>query len=305
MQRFALLCVLILMHNTMNACNICGCSAINGNPGILPGFRYHLVGVRQYHRAFNSEHPASILNPEKSMVYDNYTTTELWGRWFPLKYLQVFGALPYNHYTTKENGILSSRSGLGDVSLLANLLLINTLDSNRKFRHLLSAGTGVKWNTGKFISDGHPYFQVGSGTKDVRFYSSYTMTSDWGGFISEFNYGLPGINPEGYQSGQKQQASIRLFGVLQKNAFRFLPNAGVNHESSRMDRLKGIIQSNTGGHLSTVSAGLDVYYKNFIFNSLINLPFAQHLGEGLVKENNRIQIGLAYLIRNPKKQTCN
>lgn len=292
------MCVIYLMHTSLNACNICGCSVSTGNPGILPNFRSHIVGFRESYRSFTNEHPVSILNPEKTYSSDVYSVTELWGRWNPLKRLQVFGSLPYNKMSRQEDGKTEKRNGFGDLSLLANFILFNNMDSvDRRLRQVITAGIGSKLNTGKYIYDGLPYFQAGSGAIDYKLYVSYTLSKERSGIMTELSGLYTGSNPENYNSGNKLNASIKYYSRLGKKNAQFLPHLGFMHEVSGRDHSNGILQDYTGGRSTLAAFGLDTYWKQFTLGFSAQAPIAQHLGDGLVKENTRIQCHLAYIIK--------
>ena len=304
MQRFIMLCVLSTTYITMNACNICGCSVMNGSPGILPKFRTHFIGLRHTHRSFTSTHPASILNPEVTKSKDIYRSTELWGRWYPHKRIQVFAFVPFNSFERNEDKVNKSIAGIGDASLMVNYLLLNTADSSKsKLKQAFLIGALYKHNTGKFDRNETPNFQLGSGTRDVQSYLSYTLRYGMLGLMTESSYRWIGINPNHYELGNRFNVSSKLFYWIKYGNNSLLPHVGIIRESAEADRLKGTFQDYTGGNSTLAGLGLDAYIGNVNIGINGYLPIIQNLGDGMVYESPRIQMNLIYNFK--QKKSCN
>ncbi|MCC6818417.1 MAG: hypothetical protein IT245_05975 [Bacteroidia bacterium] len=302
MQRIILMCVLLIYTSKMNACDICGCSVMSGNPGILPNFQSHFIGYKHSFRSFNNTHPPSIINPEGTKSYNQYRTHELWGRWYPIKRIQVFASLPFNDFVLNEDGQSRMVSGFGDASLLFNYMVFNTSDSNRKFKHVFISGLGAKFNTGKFNSNEIAAFQIGSGTTDFQAYLSYTAKLKNFGALSEISAKHMGINPNHYNFGDKLFISEKLFYWKDFNKLSLLPHLGFLYEHSGVDKLNSVIQDYTGGSTTFLGVGMDAYVSNFSIGFNVYNPIQQSVGEGLIKESARLQINFLYLFN--KKNKC-
>jgi len=304
MQRFLLLCVLLIQTPTMNACNVCGGGAMSGSPGILPKFRTHFIGFRESVKTINIQHPASLLNPEVQKSSESFYSTELWGRWYPHQRLQVFGFVPYNHISRTIKNQSTQKSGLGDVSVLVNYLVLNSDDSSTsKFKQALLIGAGCKLNTGSFNATETAGFQTGSGTKDFQFYGSYTMRYQMYGLLNEASYRVMGVNPNAYQFGNRFNWSAKAFYWFKINELSCLPHIGYTYENAAADRLKSIQQSKTGAEIALIGSGVDLYYKNFSLGANYYHPIHQNINAGQVTESFRLQIHLIYNFKNLIK--CN
>lgn len=302
MQRFIWMCVLLVHASDMKSCDICGCSVLSGNPGILPGIQSHFVGYRYSYRSFNNIHPPSILAPEGQKSKNEFQTHELWGRWYPSKKLQVFASLPINDYFLEENGEKITIRGLGDINFLLNYKLIDKEDTIHGLKQLLFLGAGLKLNNGHFDSNEIPGFQLGSGTIDWSAYLSYTFRIKKYGALTELNARQIGVNPNGYDFGNKLFITEKLFYLFQTPRFRVLPQAGLTFEKSSADRLNGKVQDFTGGQSWLANFTLDAYYSDFNIGVNYSMPIKQTVGEGLIQESPRIQISCLYFIQRKK---CN
>lgn len=303
MQRIILLCVLCISMDSISACNICACTSMGSNLGILPKFRSHFIGVRQTYRSFSSVHPVSILNPEGGESRETYYNSELWGRWSPLKRLQIFGFLPFNTFQRTEQGKQTQIQGLGDASLLATYIVLNTGDSAGKgLRHALLAGAGAKLSTGKYDPAQFAGFQLGSGANDALVNLSYTLRYKSVGIMGEGNYQVCGTNSSQYRYGNKASVSGRVFSMSTFRKTTFLPYAGLQSELSGTDRLNGRVQDYTGGKATYASLGADLYKGRFQLGASAHLPLRQTLGDGQITAYPRLQMMLVYHFRS--KTNC-
>ncbi len=304
MQRIITLCVLMVYTINMYACNICGCSAMSGTPGILPKFQSHFIGIRQSIRYVEATHPVSLLTPVEQKSKEQYLSTEIWGRWYPHKRIQVFGFVPFNQFTKTESNSTTQLNGLGDVSLLINYLIIQTPDTTSKsFRQVWMAGSGIKLNTGKYQIGESPGFQLGSGTNDLQLYTSHTARYGNAGVLNELQYRITGTNPDYYKFGNKFNWSTKLFYWKKLGRTSILPSIGVFYEKGKYDIWRSIRQAKTGSQLTMSGVGIDIYFKNLAITGNCYLPIHQYINAGLVKEQSRIQINLIYNFN--KKQSCN
>lgn len=304
MQRIILIGVLLLYTPIMIACNVCGCSAMSSSPGILPNFRTHFIGFRESHKSIHIQHPVSLLNPESQKSTESFNSTELWGRWYPHQRLQVFGFMPFNRISRTVNEQTITKAGLGDLSIMVNYLVFNTGDSiEAKFKQALLLGSGVKLNTGKFNSDESAGFQLGSGSRDWQLYASHTLRYQQAGVLNEISYRLPGLNPQGYQFGNRLIYSVKAFYWSKIKNLTVLPHIGYAYENAKADHLNGILQSKTGSEILSAGAGVDLYYKDFSLGCNAFQPFKQNINAGQVKESCRLQINLIYNFKTLSK--CN
>jgi len=273
---------LVALGYNIRACDVCGCSLGGGYYGILPQFSKSFVGLRWSQAKFYAymNHQSEYLQEERSN--DTYNKVELWGRFYVGERLQIFAFVPYSYNTMRGTEQNVTTSGLADITLIANYLLINTgEDSTKMFRHTLSAGAGVKLPTGKsnMMDKGalvNPNFQMGTGSTDFLVSAIYTVRYMKVGSNFEAGYKINTANADEYRFGNQFHASYQFFYWQNLKPFTFLPNAGLYYEQADHHKDGAAIQTNTGGSALLLSAGLETYISQFTIGFNYKHPLNQH-----------------------------
>jgi hypothetical protein len=278
------------------ACDGCG-SGINANyMGILPQFRQHFAGVRYSYNAVSAAHPPSLFESPGAPADQRFSKAEVWGRFYPTNRLQLFAFVPYQVNTRKEQSTLTETRGLGDITVLANYILLNTGDSgNFTARNTLSFGGGIKAPTGHFDASGNPVLQAGSGSWGAVANLIYTLRYKKSGINIEANARFNGTNSVAYRYGNAYNSGARYFYWHKRRLISFLPYAGVSIEYTEKDRSNSIVQRYTGGNGTYASAGIDVYFRRISVGISGTLPVHEQLFEGLVTTRQRISMQAIYL----------
>ncbi|MBK6622536.1 MAG: hypothetical protein IPG32_17290 [Saprospirales bacterium] len=232
MKKWIMLIWLLTTAGIAQACDVCGCSAGGSSFGLLPNYHRHFMGIRYQYRSFLSEHhdAPGVFSTER------YHSAEVWGRWVLGKRFQLFGQLPYNHYTQEQEGAMRSFDGLGDASLIAQVVVFNTGDSlGLSWRHGLQLGGGVKLPTGRSRAgegsgDISPSLLPGTGSFDFPIQGLYTLRyGKWGANL-EASYRINTANRDEYRFGNRLNGSLRVFYAPGKGKAIFMPNAGIQFE---------------------------------------------------------------------------
>jgi hypothetical protein len=304
-MRKALLILLVLQTIAAgtSACDVCSCSSGGSYYGILPQFQKHFIGVRWTGRSFTSHHPPSNIADQIALPpsEENFNTVELWGRFYPVKRVQVFAFLPYNIFNKNENGNTTTVNGLGDAMLLANYAVINTGDSMfKKVKHTLLLGGGAKFPTGKYNADKegielNPNLQTGTGSFDFILNTNYTLRYNKAGMNAEFSYRLNTANKNDYRFGDKLNASLRFFTWLKTKSVSFLPNIGATFEHSEKDLKSNVREYYSGGNVVYGTAGIETYLKRFNIGFTFQQPLYRNQNEGLVKAKQRYTANLTFM----------
>ncbi|MBL0740677.1 hypothetical protein JI741_05580 [Chryseolinea sp. Jin1] len=262
------------------ACDVCGCSLGGNYFGILPLYNKNFVGLRWSQAKFHSYiAPTQYLSAQQSN--DTYAKVELWGRYYLTKRIQLFAFVPYAYNNMNGTDQAVSASGLGDISIMANYVVVNTGESKSDFKHTLIAGGGVKLPTGKFDLEDkgkiiNRNFQLGTGSVDFNVNAVYTLRYKKTGINVETGYKINTRNSHEYLFGNQYRASAQLFYWQTAGAFSFLPHAGMNYEQAAMHKDGDIIQVNTGGSAWLGSGGVDIYINRFTLGVNYQKPVSQH-----------------------------
>lgn len=286
---FPILLLFIFFPFKVHACDVCGCSSGGNSLGILPQFNNHFVGLRYSYKQFNTTHPPSIIPGIEGQNSDEYFhSLELWGRFYPIKRLQVFAFVPFHFYQQKLSNESIFVNTIGDISVLANYIFIQTPDTgNFKIKHNFQGGIGIKMPTGQFQMKHHeellnPNLQPGTGSWDILFNLAYTLRYKKWGMNTEVVYRLNTPNPEKYKFGDKVTLSAKGFYLKEWNKFSLLPSSGLVYEYTFSNLDKNARVDYTGGNVFSIHAGIDLYWKRFSLGLSTQIPVWQNLSEGYV-----------------------
>lgn len=288
---------------TALSCDICGCSVGGNYFGILPKFQNNFIGIRYQYRSFNSTHLTLFPGDIPMKTHEAFHTTELWARYVVNNKIHLFAFIPYNYYVREEEEIRSIVSGLGDISLMVNYILINTGDQfNSNWKHALQMGIGVKLPTGKSNSIQPnsglliPSLQVGTGSFDIPFNLIYTLRYNQIGFNVEANYRMNTANKREYKFGDRITSSARIFYWKKIKNSSLLPHIGSSFEYGFLDQDKNVKQEYTGSHILLGNMGIDFYYKKIVLNISTQIPIYQTIAQSQITAKQRLYVGISFLL---------
>lgn len=284
------------------ACDLCGCSNSGSFFGILPQGHRGFLGVRYRHASYNSH-----LNSLNLSSHELFRTAELWGRFYPVKRVQVLAFVPYqfSQQTMLKSGLVTPLQGLGDASALVQYNLLNTfMDDSlvHKVNHNLLVGGGVKLPTGRYkydensLSDvANPNFQLGTGSTDWMVNAIYTARYHNWGANADVSYRITSTNPNGYRFGNRLTSSASVFYLTSAGKNSFMPNAGVFVEQGGHDIRSGIMNKQTGGYATYLNVGTEAYLGKLSLGVSYRHPISQNLSEGELLANDQLSTHITIL----------
>lgn len=297
--------ILFILSFTGNAfaCDVCGCSLGGSYYGILPQFNKNFIGFRWSQAKFfaRMNHDSPYLGEEHSN--DTYQKLELWGRYYINKRFQVYAFIPYSFNRMAGTEQKVKVNGLGDITVLANYLIINTGESKTaRFKHTLMAGAGVKLPTGKYDLEDNGLivnrnFQLGTGSTDFLISAVYTLRFQKVGLNNETGYKINTRNSHDYLFGNQFHASTQFFFWQNVNAFGFVPNVGLYYEQAAKHREGEVVQPNTGGSALLATAGIETFVKSFSLGFSYRSPITQSYNSDHVAQitsKDRFSLTLTY-----------
>lgn len=279
-------------HST--ACDVCGCAGGSAYMGILPEFHRHFVGTRWYYRQFESTHRNGN---NVSKTQEVFNTFDLWGRFYPHKRIQLFAFVPYNlYFQHQSDGNTVRVNGLGDVSLIANFVLIPA-KTGKLWTQTLLVGGGVKLPTGQRVAGIEDNMQPTTGSTDAILNANYTLRRKTLGMNVEVNGRLNSVNARHYQFGNRLNVAARVFVWKQlSKTLTILPQAGVALEMAAKDKHYNVAQDQSGGNVLLTTLGTEVYLgKHLALNVNWQQPIVQNLTSGDIKAQSRLQTTLTVL----------
>jgi hypothetical protein len=268
----------------------------------LPEPRLHFAGFQYQYNSFKAKHPSLFAGKPDEESRTRYNTLQLWGRYALSNRVQFYGFVPWRYNVQHADTNVHHASGIGDVSVMAGVVLVNR--SGHTTQHQLLAAGGTKLPTGHYMGiaeadrQGLPNLQPGTGSFDFLLNANYTLRYRLFGINADASYTLTTANREAYKYGNRLSTGIMLFRTFTKGNADIIPQLGTRYEYTLHDYdnyPRRWLNEQTGGYMAFASAGVQAYYKKTGLRLTGNLPIAQHYSKGYVQSKQRLDISVFYL----------
>lgn len=297
---FALLMILSFVSQSF-ACDACGCSSSGNYIGMLPAYSTSFVGVRYRMQHFEGSSLHST-SPSTDPHSENFHRTELWGRFYPAKRIQTMIVVPFQKHQITEEGITQSIHGLGDITALTHVAVINKSSAETNWKHTVLLGGGVKLATGKYMQRDKdkvrfiPQFQLGSGA--TNFLANAILATQYKnvGVNVEFGKWFNQTNELSYRFGNQTYISSTVYARKPVGGTSLLPSLIYNWERIEGDREYDLPTEFTGSTTSHLGGGLTLIRTKWSANIFATVPVHQQLAEGASQNKIRFSLGFQYLI---------
>ena len=309
MNRIVSVIVLVLLHATVWACDICGSGPGNNYVGILPEYNQKIVGVR-YRANSMMTHVGvgGVYTPLTTK--ESFKTIEAWGAWNIDKKWRLMASIPYVFTEKLEQGATQDKNGIGDISFSGQYNLMNTQNTiiNKKGKSKLLVqslwiGAGIKLASGMYDSkvasnttNEMNLYQLGTGSYDANFLAMYDIRWQDVGLNINGNYKLNTANKDAYKYGNKLNISSQVYHkfLLKKN-WNISPNMGWIYERSQLDNDDGLKVFASGGNANYGTIGLESMYKKMAIGFNYQTPLSQNIAKGIVQAKDRYMVHIALL----------
>lgn len=298
-------CILFLLLAASNmpvahACDVCGCSVSSQSLGLLPQFSKHFVGLQYLYSSSTSNHPSLFAGKPDEHSEQQFTNTQIWGRYQIAKRVQLFAFIPYIHSTNQNSEGSTVSNGIGDATLMSNISF--PFKQRNESKRLLLMGVGIKFPTGKYnpnaAANSLANSQTGSGSWDFIANTNYTQKKGKWGYNVDLSYLFTTANAWQYKFGNRFNASAICFYWIERKYVTIVPQAGFKIEYALHDYdnySKKWLNEKTGGTMNFASIGTQVFYKNFGLKASVQIPFYQQYATGYVHSNARFESGIFLL----------
>lgn len=302
---FLVVVIVLISTATASACDVCGSGAGGGYMGLLPGFNKLFVSIRYSNNGLTS-HLGSGGTSTYLTSKERFHVTEIWGAVSLGKRFRIATFIPVNSMVRRNGSGTFKQTGIGDASFIGYYQLVNKERSTKRekqLQHSIWAGLGAKLPTGvynpseKNVTDGaQNSFQLGTGSFDATGSILYDLRVQKTGINANVSYRITGINKYGYKYGNKFTANVLAYHQMAtKKEIAFVPNAGVLFEQARKDeKIKGLDVWETGGYSAMGTIGMECSYKRIGIGMNYQTAFAQNLGEGKLKANDRAMVYVSF-----------
>lgn len=298
-----LLCGATGMAVQAHACDVCSSGASSQTLGLLPNMNRHFISVQYQYSGYESDHPSLFAGRPNEESREAYHTLQVWGRYAIKERLQLFAFLPYKCNVQHSDTSSYTNKGMGDATLLANVLTINTAKTSG-LQHQLLTGLGLKLPTGSYMGItemdklGLPNMQPGTGSWDVMVNGNYTMRAKLIGINADAAYTFTSANKDAYKYGNRLNAGVTGFYQVKTGKMGLLPQVGVRCEYSMHDYdnySRKWLNEQSGGYICFATAGIQGYRGSIGARLMYQLPVSQHYSAGYVTAKNRVDAGVFFL----------
>lgn len=287
MKKIFVLVLSLCVFSATFACPFCGCGVGGFYMGLLPNFKSGFVGVR-YTYAHYSTH---LTDQPDQFSKDYYHTAEVWGGISIGQKWQLLGFIPYHFNIQNTDDGVKKKEGLGDITLLANYKLWNSMKAThggKVLRQEVWVGAGVKLPTGTYhvdLSDpstelGDVNSQMGTGSTDFLANAMYNVHVGKWGVNTTANYKVSTANNSNFKYGNRFSANSFVYYTARMNEVFISPNAGILYEKATQNHLDSKAMDETGGYVTLASAGAEVNVGKLIVGASAQMPFAQDYAHG-------------------------
>lgn len=285
------------------ACDACGCSTGGQYFGLLPTAGRNFAGVQYQYMGIETAYPSVFDAGETDRSKEYYNTMQAWGRYSPVKNLMLFAFVPYRYNVQAKGTSRSLTSGVGDITVIADLVLVSWQAGSCSQQ--LFTGGGVKSATGKHagITEldkmGLPNMQPGTGSWDFLVNANYTLKGHRYGLNADVSYTLTTANADELKYGNKLATGLVAYRALEKGAITVVPQLGARYEFALHDYdnyPRRWLNVQSGGYMMFATAAIQAYYRKMGWRVVYNVPIAQKYSSGYVIARARFETGLFILI---------
>ena len=266
---------------------------------MLPDFKTKFIGIRYHYMQYYTQLAAD----HSQFSHNYYNTVEAWTGWNIGRKWQVLAFVPYYYNKQMDDDGASSKSGLGDVTLLVNYQLMHTRktnDHNNTVEQSLWIGAGVKLPTGTFkldVSDPNTTVadinaQIGTGSTDFLLNVMHNIRINQFGINNSLNYKINTTNRSDYKYGNKFTANSISYYRFRVHGVAIAPNAGIIYEHTKQNTLIKEKVDFTGGYAVSALAGVEFTFNKIAIGFNMQKPFSQEYAGGQTRMQFR---GMAHV----------
>ncbi len=313
-----ILLMVLLLPSFVFACDFC-----NGYLGLNPHYKKNSIGFRYHYMSMSGTmmDPAHLqeMGLSKNDFYENRSEYELHGQYYPIQKLQIVASLPYvynrdgmsdkakdamgitnhsmHHDDMKAQNVYQ---GIGDLTLFVNYQVFNKNSTDSSgFSHRLLAGPGLRVPTGKIsISEGaeaHLFtHQPGMGSWNPMAAITYIARYQNAGARLNAIYLAGTENKFEFAPGNKVNVNFTGYYEMKWSKWQLYPSVGVYWESAAKDIYYSEKVANSGGSMTYLHIGSDLYYQKFALEAAFQLPVQKQLNGYQAENNFRLITGLSY-----------
>ena len=210
-----------------------------------------------------------------------------------------------NTYQSVNGFRTADMYGMGDPMLIGRYQLVNTRNGSDEQRavHRLLVGGGLKFPLGKddLAYNGNEVgndLQPGTGTWDVLATLEYAVRKGRNGLAMSNVVRINGVHESGYRFGHGLNSTLEVFRIWSLGAAQVAPSIGGYGEFTQVDELDGSSITSTGGNTLFAHAGARVWWRSWMLTGAWQHAVVNDIGSAMVPNNDRLVVGLTFLLNN-------
>lgn len=287
------------------ACDVCG-GAVSGSGGTsVPGIFDNYIGLNTSFRSFSSTHLTLFENEEALQSQELFSVVNLHGRYSPIRRLQFLFRLPFSSVRKDMDERVDNTSGLSDVSLRANYMLIDRKNDSTKTYFNAFLGASIKGPTGRnHFQENEAYFfhrnmLPGTGTVDGGVHLELFYRRKNSGWMLNSSGLFRGRIKNVHNFGNIFQNRLSAFQMFEMKQSSLMVDLGIDliMSSSDSNLKSNATDEYTGGWMISPALRLNYYWNTLILTVQAQRPIAQDLAQGQVINNYALQAGAILLLK--------
>jgi hypothetical protein len=300
MKKIIAILLIISSVQNLSACDICGCSTGSMSGGLFPQVQNNMLGFRYQPSRFNHPTYPPNMNGLSQVKTDFYHDSEVFMRWFPKKWMQLWVTVPYRIHVREESLRTTTIQGIGDIQANAIFTLLRRDSST--LRHLILAGGGVGLPTGKYMQRDATLstlpvgFQVGTGSWSGSTSALYMIRYKKYGYLIQGDLRTYSENENLFKKGNVsvlQTGFFRQFPIGQKA--QLFANIGYRMEYLEKDTEFGNRKIDSGSNSNWATTSLDLFTNKFSCSLQYNMPVSSVYNGNQPIQTNRFAVSLSYM----------
>lgn len=294
--------VVFFAWSVSRACDVCGGGLGSNFIGIAAQTTNNMVGLRLSNTTLHTTHKAIFRGEQSYTSFENYTTANVWARFYLNRKFQLFTFIPIHYFYKKEIGNSSQNAGVGDATLRLHYQLYNSFDiAEKKVKHSLQIGAGIKLPTSYHLKKENDTLlpvgmQMGSGSVDFPIAAIYNIRNKAIGMNLESSYSINTRNNMGYRFGDKWNNAIAVYYWIKHKRTNYIPKINATVDWYQQDFKNKYRQSTTGGVSTKIGFGFAIFYQKISIDAGFTLPVYEKLNGGLTKTKANFTLQFIYLI---------
>lgn len=287
---------------TAKSCDVCGGGGVSPSLGYMPKLNKHFVGARYATGFYKSQH--TVIDPTDQPLEseESFHYAELRARYVMNNGFQFFIFIPYQTIIKEDPNARTVNAGIGDISIQSSFKPA-WFNPEKTAKHTLLFNGGIKIPTGNYnVLDNSyeiwiPNLQLGTGSWDFHTGINYIFQYESMGLINETFVNLNTTNPNQYRFGNRYKSQIKAFYAYEafKKETTWITHLGYSYEHLDPDKIKGFDRKLSGGFVSHVTLGTELFFSHFNLSAQIAQPISYFLSDGFVTPKTQFQIIASYL----------